>query len=273
MTNDFVHGTHNMLFNLTPAKWLQDLEKSGVADICHYQEAGSSKVKGVIQTFCDNNRRGLYIPDKSGNLISWNRRVFKRFRDENGEFIQGVHDAHLGASDMGINIKDNPPRDFSWVGLRHEGTGDQVLTINVHPVAGATSRESAPDPRFKTPEANMWADWAFGQYWLDVLAFICTQMSTQDPGSKTRTAFWDSILIGGDYNASLDNDREWYYPGLLMNGVLVPDSRLAGLDHLQFTRHSNLGVVDRWSQAANTDHRLHFVKLNIQEVADFPRDR
>lgn len=269
----FIFGTHNMLYNMGPNRWREDLNKSALADICLHQEAGSGEVKKVITDFCKEKRRGLFVPEQSGNLISWDRQVFKRFEDANGEFIQGVHDAHLGASQMGIPVKNNPPRDFSWVGLRHGVTGDQVLVIDVHPVAGATKRESAPDPRFKTAEAHMWADWAFGQYWLDVLAFISTQMSVQEGDSKSKASFWDSILIGGDYNCSLDNMRQWYYPALLMSGVLVPDTHEVGLDHLQYTRHSNVKQVRRWSQAANTDHKLHFVELSIQEVTDFPRDR
>lgn len=263
----FIDASHNMLFTLNRKAWLQDLAKTNV-DLVGYQEAEGDAVRSTLAEFCKAHDRGLHHPNQCGNPISWRNSVFSQLEGESG-----FKRVHLGAKAMGVDAKFNPPRDFSWVGLQHNTNGKKILRINVHPLAGATKRESNPDNR-DSPELTAYKDWGFGQYWLDVVAFVAKQAGRdgdQDP--RTRPGFWDAILLGGDYNAAMDNRREWYYPANLLTGLFKPDTEfVGGLDHLQHTASSDVKTVKRWKADGNTDHPLHFVSLRFATVADFPRD-
>lgn len=269
---EFTDASHNILFRLKREQWLADLKRSGRSDVTGYQEVEGDPARRVVAEFCKAQRRGLYHPPHCGNPISWRSSVFEQVITDVP--VQGVHDSHRGARAMGIKTKFNGPRDFTWVGLKHKPTGKLVLRVNVHPVAEATSRES--DPRNDTPNETVarWKDWAIGQYWLDVVAFVAEQMSIQEAGRTTTAAFWDAILLGGDYNGGLDNGRRWYYPGALLPALFINDTKFQpGLDHLQHSRGSDVAVVERWRQPGYTDHAIHFVKRRFVNVPDFPRER
>jgi len=266
----FTDATHNLLFQLNGDQWLRDMGKSGKAHLTGYQEAEGDPARATLAEFSKAHNRGLYHPPDCGNPISWDLDTFRQIK-VNGQPVEGVHESHAGATRMGIKAKFNPPRDFAWVGLVHRATGKRVLRINVHPLAGATKRESNPDNP-DSDELSAWKDWGIGQYWLDVLAFTAEQMSVQDPGVETTAAFWDVILLGGDFNAAMDNGRRWYYPACMLPALYGEDELRGGLDHLLATHGSDVKPGRRWSVAGFTDHRIHFLEYDLRDVADFPRD-
>lgn len=269
MANTFVVGTHNIWFKLqnTPDKWTQDANKSSEAGITCYQEAEGEKARKWLQHYCVKNNRGLFHGKNSGNPISWDNKQFSAMGDE----FAGVRQVHLGAQAMGVNAKLNPPRDIAFVGLKHRDTGKQILQINVHPVSEGTKLESNPDNHM-SDQLNIWKDWAVGQYWLDVLAMTARAMSRPDPGVETLTPFWDIILLAGDFNATLANERRWYYPAVMLDSLYENDKREQGLDHIVRTRGSDCAPLKNWTQPANTDHPLVFQAFQIKSVIDFPRD-
>jgi hypothetical protein len=267
----YVDASHNMLFRLDHDPWMEDLAKSGDADVTGYQEAEGGEQRAVLKEFCAANNRGLYHPASSGNPISWRKDVFSVVRI-NRKPVQGVVTAHLGALALGIDAEFNPARDFTWVGLNHKGTGKKILRVNVHPLAGGTKPESNPD-NTDSNELSAYKDWGIGQYWLDVLSFVAGQMSLQDPGPRTMTNLWDVVSLGGDYNAAMDNFARWYYPAPLLEGLFEHDKNLRGLDHLQHAFGSDVQVTRRWAEAGNTDHSIHFVERRFVDVPDFQRQR
>lgn len=271
---EFTDASHNILFSLKRERWMSDFKRSGRSEITGYQEVDGDGARNALSDFCKAQRRGLYHPMHCGNPISWRSSAFTQVILPDGSPAQGVHDSHRSALAMGIKVKFNGPRDFTWVGLKHLLTGKLVLRLNVHPVAEGTSPESHPSNDTPNPTVARWKDWAVGQYWLDVIAFVAEQMSIQEQGNTTTASFWDVILLGGDYNAALDNRRRWYYPGALLPALFEQDAKfLAGLDHLQHGHGSDVGVVERWRQPGYTDHPIHFVKRRFTNVPDFPRER
>ena len=248
----FTDASHNMLFRLAdhPDKWREDLRKSSQGHVTGYQEAEGHPARTTLSTFCKNNDRGLYMPEDCGNPISWKNTVFNQMRGEAG--VIEVHKKHPTA-------KYNPARDICWVGLRYLSTGKKVLRINIHPVASATK----PDAKSNWG-ANLaaWKDWALANYFLDVMAFTAQQMSRE---------YYDAILLGGDYNAYLDRDGRWYYPGALLPALYQDDQRMRGLDHLQSTHGSDVKEGRRWAVQGNTDHAIHLLNRTFVNVPDYPR--
>jgi hypothetical protein len=248
----FTDATHNMLFTMTPADWRADLAKSAKGDIVGYQEAEEDDARKTLQDFCTAKNRGLHHPIGSGNAVSWNRAMFRAIRGERG--VIEVHKKHPTA-------KYNPGRDIVYVGLRCLPANKNVLRINIHPVAGATLPHSETE---WGDDLDAWKNWAIANYYLDLLSFVATQMSRE---------YWDVILLGGDYNASLTNKDAWYYPGRMLPSLFVDDTRLAGLDHLQHTHGSDVKPGKRWTEEANTDHLLHFLTRTIVNVVNYPEVR
>jgi hypothetical protein len=269
MPSKYIDASHNFLFTLPKAKWLEDLAKSDAGDITGYQECEGSGQRATLKEHCAATGRGLYHPKSCGNPISWKKDLFSPVRID-GKNYRGVIEAHLGATAMGVDAKFNPPRDFAYVGLTHTETGKKVLRINVHPLAGGTKLESNPDNR-DSVALSKYKDWGIGQYWLDVLSYTAGQMSKQDPGLRAMTNYWDIVTIGGDYNAAMSNKDRWYYPANLLAPLFVPDSLKAGLDHMQHGNGSDVKVTRRWAVSGHTDHRIHFVERTIVNVPDFPR--
>lgn len=259
----YIDASHNILFKLAdqPAKWQEDFRKSNESEICGYQEVGGAAARKALIRNCVDNHRSLFMPNETSNPISWLGTVF-----DTQPIMSGVKVVHPSAKAMGVNTKAGSERDFSYIGLRHLKTGRKILRINVHSVARAT------DP---TPEESKalaeWSDWAIGQYWLDVVAFVANQMSRPDP-ENPRKSFWDAITLGGDYNGDLvlQSSDEWYYPSRLLPGLFVMDQINTGLDHLQHARGSDVFVVHRWAKNGHTDHRIHFVERGFRNVPDFP---
>jgi hypothetical protein len=269
----FTESTHNMLFTLNKAKWFEDLEKSDNADLTKYQEAEGKPQREALQEWCTKKNRGLYHPKSCGNPISWSKTVFQPVVKANGKPACGVRQVHKSAEAMGVPAKFNPPRDFSWMGLEHTATKNKILAINVHPLAGATKRESAPG-NTDSPALSVYKDWGIGQYWLDVVSMVAAQMSIQDPGPQEKASFWDVVTLGGDYNAAMDNKREWYYPASILAALFISDTEfLGGLDHMQATHHSDVRQVRRWKVQGNTDHSIHFAQWEFVPRPDFPRDK
>lgn len=271
----YVDASHNILFKLAsnPDKWIADYRKSDEGDVTGYQEVGDKKARDVLKKHCRAEGRKLYMADgDGGNPISWNPKAFPKVVRIGGKPFQGSQLVHLGAQAMGLpQVKLAPGRGFTFVGLQH-ATGARVLRINVHPLAGATKKESSPDARYKTDAANEWADWGLGQYFLDVLAFTASELS-RNPGPKKVGSFWDVVSLGGDYNAEMDRTERWYYPGAMLPSLYRDDKQANGLDHLQVTRTSDAVDGKRWSVAGNTDHRIQFVRRALREVGDFPRQK
>jgi hypothetical protein len=79
------------------------------------------------------------------------------------------------------------------------------------------------------------------------------------------------VSIGGDYNAELTQKGRWYYPGSLLPALFVADRQPKGIDHLQHSHGSDATIKRRWSLAANSDHKIHFVERTLVAVTDFPR--
>jgi hypothetical protein len=269
MAGTYVDCSHNVEFSLNEAKWKPDVVKSGEGDITGYQEAEGTGPRTVIKDYCIAHNRGRYHPTGSGNAISWKRELFRPVV-VNKKKVNGMIQSHLGAIAMGIDVKYNPARDFTYVGLLHKETGKKILRVNVHPIAGATKPESAA-ANTDSDALSVYKDWAVGQYWLDILSFVSAQMSLQDPGTKTMTNFWDVISLGGDYNAALNDKDRWYYPGALLPALFEPDEQLRGLDHLQVAHGSDTRPGHRWAVDANSDHQIHFIERTFVDVADFPR--
>lgn len=272
VNQSFVASTHNILFALekTPDKWKEDLVKSSgsTVAITNYQEAEGEKARATIREWCVKHNRSLFHPENTGNPISWDNATFEQLVVANSK-IGGVKEVHASAREMGVPAKFNPARDFTFVGLKHRATGKSVLVINVHPVSGATAPADRPG-NDDSPELAAWKDWAIGQYWLDVLSFTARQMSRPDPGVEALTPFWDIILLGGDFNAATANEKQWYYPGAMLDSLYLPDTLERGLDHLMRTITSDCSVADRWKVEGNTDHSIHFCKYRIlDEVQDF----
>lgn len=264
----FTDASHNVLFRLNAAQWAEDFAKSGTASLVGYQEAEGDPQRRALAAWCKANGRGLFHPDSCGNPISWDTKVWAELQVNDKPF-QGKREVHAGAVKMGLaGVKFNPGRDFAWKGLTHRGSGQNVLRINVHPVAGGT--DPTPEEGEKLTD---WKDWAIGQYWLEVVAFTARHLSVQrtsDP--KERAGLWDAILLGGDYNADFLDQRgdQWYYPNRLLPSLYRADPSKGGLDHMQATHGADVKVVKRWSVPGNTDHRIHFCTWALREVEDFP---
>jgi hypothetical protein len=145
-----------------------------------------------------------------------------------------------------------------------------MLFINVHPVAKATKPEGAPD-HHDPATVSIWKDAAIANYWLDVVSFTADQMS-RNTGLKSFNGWWDSIFLGGDFNAGTANANEWYYPGALLPSLYVQDTSTKGLDHLMRTKGSDARNLRRWSVEGHSDHRIHFADYLLREVNDFPRE-
>lgn len=267
----FTMASHNILYSLSREKIRADLKVSGTADIVLYQEAGTDRVASVLRVWADENGFGLYDAGSGGNAIAWRNSVFKIAQHRDGTPVLGRHKVHSSAKDFGLDLP-TPAKDFTFVGLVHRETLKKVLVVNVHPVAEATKRESDPDNRYKTPEQNAWADWAFGQYWVDVVAFTAAQMSKPVALGSTKP-YWSAVVLGGDFNSSLINDRRWYYPAPILKSLYRGDLQAWGLDHLMCTRSSDLIMRDRSHREANSDHDIQFVLMEFRPMPDFPRDR
>lgn len=266
----FTDASHNLLFRLNPELWREDLAKSSAAELVGYQEVGGDQARRTLAAWCEEKGRGLFHPPHTDCPISWDLDAFRQVKLD-GVPVEGANEVHLSALLMGIRAKFNPSRDFTWVGLVHKESGKKLLRINVHPIAGALRQEDAPEHN-DSDELSAWKDWGIAQYWLDVVSFTAAAMSLQVDGKKATKGFWDAILLGGDFNAAMSNERRWYYPGSLLDGLYESDSREAGLDHLVRTRGSDLRAGKRWTKEGHTDHRLHFVNYEVREVEDFPRD-
>lgn len=261
----FTDSSHNLRFDLGPAKWIDDLNKSGHSALTGYQECSGDAQNKTLTTWCKSHGREIYYPIGTGNPISWESSVFDPL-EVNGTPFQGVRRVHPSAQAMGVDITANPSRDFTWVGLRHKGTGKSVLRINVHPAAGATN-----DKIDVTVRRSQWKNWSIQQYWLDILAFTAREMSRGVKATSERR-FWDVILMGGDYNADLMKTQsdEWYYPSQMLPALWMPDTHPAGLDHLQHVYGSDVKVTKRWVVDGHTDHRIHFATMQFAEVDDTP---
>lgn len=246
----FTQATHNMLFTLSSkAKWLEDLRKTAQGDLTHYQESEGDGQREVLKDFCDQNNRGRYHPEGSGNAISWNRTVFRGLRGE--AFVVEVHKQHPTAD-------FNPARDITARGLVHTATGTRVLAINIHPVAGATNPNSEFDPAL-----SHWKNWALGNYMLDLISFTAKQMSRE---------YYQAILLAGDYNGDLLTQKsdEWYYPSRILPSLYKDPKKVVGLDHLQRTHGSDLKAGRDWMLQGNSDHPLCFQDWTISTVTDYP---
>lgn len=263
--SDIIVGSHNVLFTMDERRWKADLKKSSIAHVVGYQEAENDRVRKVLTQHCEETGRGLFHPDKTGNPISWSEKEYFNLG------VQGVVDSHLGAVQMGVKAKFNPPRDYSFVGLEHKVSRQKHLFIDVHPVAGGTKLESNPD-NHDSEQLTLWKDWAIGQYWLDIMSFVAKEMSNNASPRKT-DPFWDAIIMMGDFNAYLDRKERWYYPGALLPALFTADQQVRGLDHIVSTHGSDIAWTKRWSVDGHTDHRIHFRKGTIKEVADFPRQK
>jgi hypothetical protein len=264
----FTLSSHNMLFSLDPKRWNQDLTKSDMGDITAYQEANGRQMRTTLKNFCGDHGRGLYHPDSTGQPISWKVKRFEPMAN-----TMGVVEVHRGAKGMGVDAHMKPARDFSHIGLREKESGSQGLVINVHPISTATADESQINHNQGT-EVNIWNDWSIGQYWLDVVSFSAKAMSHQRPGKETRESKWDWICLIGDFNADLRNKEMWYYPGNLVLSLFDTDKRPQGLDHIIFSKGSDLRKGERRVAQGHTDHLIHFQTVTTTaEQPDFPRDR
>lgn len=235
-------AAHNMLFRLskTPWKWNRDLKKSSKATITVYCEAQRSRE--VLNKHCKKNNRGLYYPAADpGNPISWDL--------DRAELIPGktwLKIAHLDNEDL----RATPTRGFSAVGLKIKSSNRKTLVISIHAENGYAK------PVAKTSwgrVVNEYKDWSAQQYWLDVLAFVCEQMSTE---------YWDDIVIAGDFNARMSNKKEWYYPGRMLDNVTRPSLTSGGIDHVITTVTSKSKVVGVLKMKGWTDHPILLARLS-----------
>jgi hypothetical protein len=265
----YIDGSHNMLYELSRAKWMADLKKSGKADITGYQEAREDGQREALKDFCKQADRAVYHPLGTGTPISWKKDVFGQVRIQ-GKYVRGFVYVHPSALAMGLSATKNPEREFTYVGLLHRSSGKKVLRINVHPTAGGTKPETQTDD---SVALSKYKDWGVGQYWLDVLSFTAGQMSLQDPGRTTMASLWDIVTIGGDYNATLEQDDRWYYPDTMLHSLFVEDSVRKGIDHLQHAYGSDVRAGRRWSEPANSDHPIIFIERTIVDVENFPREK
>lgn len=238
---------HNLLFRLDREKWLADMKKSNVAQIVFYCEGGRLAVRKALRENAELHGRGLYAPENTDNHIGWDETDFTAIPKKRG--VVEVHARHP-------HRRMNPAKDFAWVGLRHNATGRRVLAISVHPNAGYTTPGGREGTK-NNPEYNEWVDWGAQQYWLDIVAFVADQMSTE---------YWDDIIVGGDYNAPMGPtkddraDDEWWYPYRLAGALLRPDND-GHIDHLLLTRDSESKVVKRWRKPGFTDHPIVFSQV------------
>lgn len=247
----FTVGTHNVLFRLDRERWLEDLDRSHeVADVRLFQEGGSKKFRRTLRKH--KNMRGLrkYHPHATECPIAWRRDVWKPMWKESG--AKGASLVHPGAG----FAKFNPKRSIVWKGLTHRKTGKRVLFVNVHATAGY-----AKDER-KTPWGDRlddWKNWAARQMWLAVVAFLAEQMKRE---------VWDVIVLGGDFNARLNNRGEWYYPGPMLDGLTIEDEETPrSIDRLVLTRDSRAKTKRRWGsrRGYHTDHAVHFARVRLDD--------
>lgn len=243
----YIDATHNMLYKLSPDKWQQDLAKSSRSAICGYQEAVGGPQRKVLKDHCDQMERGIYHPPGCGTPLSWARSVFEKLPEGSG--VIKVHEAHP-------THRFDPARDITKVALKHKKTGKRFLNYNVWPTSGA----ERPEPNHLPPSLNDWKDWAFAQYWLDLMADVAKQMGSER---------WDVITLRGDYNGSLINRSEWYYPASMLGALFRPDWKRDGLDHHQHTHGSDVVIVRRWVRECNSDHDIHFVEREIKDIKNY----
>jgi hypothetical protein len=263
----FTVGTHNMLFKLDAKRWDADLQESDKAEVVGYQEAADAPQRNALTRHAAATNRAV----SAGHLpISWDIDTFRHVT-LGGLIFAGEQKVHKSAIGMGIDAKFNPPRYFGWVGLRHIETREKFLFVNVHPVAGGTKPESHPTHK-DGERLSIYKDWGVAQYWFDVVSFVAGEMS-RDRGKADRfSPFWDGIVLLGDFNATMDNKEEWYYPANLLDPFFHADPQRKGIDHIMRTRGSDLKPVKRWQEPANTDHDLEFQTYRLKEITDFPRD-
>lgn len=243
----FVDATHNLLFRLDATKWRSDLQVSARSHLCSYSEAGDPPQRQALAEHCENAGRGLYHPPGTGNPISWRTDQFREIPNEHG-----VVEAHRRApSDGGLR---GGPRDFVWLGLHHLASGKKVLRISVHPVPGAwKTPNTAPD---KHGNIEAWLDWATRRHWLKVLEFTAAQVAREE---------WDIVLLGGDFNCALENDRSWYFPGPMLRGLYRHDDKPRAIDRLVWAHASECTQERRWAvhHGVHSDHAIHFAEYRL----------
>lgn len=230
---------HNMLFRLDADQWRHDLDKSDEADLDFYSEAEGAATREVLANHCQARNKGLYHPEDCGNPIAWGKDLFATVNDTRG--VVRVHERHPTA-------KFNPARDFAYIGLRHRVTGTKILAISIHAIAGYAKPEDL------TPwghDLDKWKNWAARQYFLDLVEFTAKKMSSER---------FDLIIPGGDYNARLDNDQEWYYPGALLKSLYRFDNH-GGIDHILLSRGNSANLGRSFTKQGFTDHPIIFQEV------------
>lgn len=241
----FVHGSHNVLFRLDAKRWAADLEKSHrLSDVRGLQEAGDAPQRRAVKAHAKAFGLGRFHPRRVATPILWRKDVFGKTKVTRG--------ARLVHKKAGF-ARYNPGRYIVWIGLRHKETGAKILVLNLHATAGYAKRGKKPWGK----RLDRWKDKVARAYWRAVAKFL---------ERKIERGRWDAIIVGGDFNARMEDEGEPFYPGPMLKRLVISDDDVPrSIDRLVFTRGSKVKRVARWavSKGVHSDHALHFTKYRI----------
>jgi hypothetical protein len=242
----FTVASHNLLFKLDDRRWRADLDKStSRASLLGFQEANGAPTRKTLHAYLTEHGFDYYAPRGTDCHIAWNPDIFEPIEGEQGN--KRVHDS------AGF-MRYNPARYLTWKGFVHKPTGKRVLFYNIHPTAGFTKPEDKTD---WGPKANEWKNEAARDFYTTLLAHVARKMNEN---------LYDVIIIGGDWNASLRNEGEWYFPGALFDGLIVEHPKeMPGLDHIVITVDSDATIEKRYAvrEGVHSDHALHFATIRL----------
>jgi hypothetical protein len=245
----FVHGSHNLLFRLDAKRWAEDLEKSHKrADVRGLQEAGDRAQRRAVKAHAKKFGLGRFHPKGTATPILFRKDVFEKTAVTRG--------ARLVHKKAGF-ARYNPGRYLVWLGLRHKETGAKILVLNLHATAGYAKTGKKP----WGSRLDRWKDKVARLYWTETQKFL---------QRKIERGNWDAILVGGDFNARLENEAEDFFPGPMLKRLVIEDDVPRSIDRLVYALPRDdrfeIKATARWStrKGVHSDHPLHFAKYRIK---------
>ncbi len=226
-------GSQNVRKNDSTAAILADIRGACAhASVVGLQEAHGRHASRAVRKVRRTKRWAGYRPGGPAkeNTILWDTRVW---RQRPGRFRVYTHRGRR---------KVTPRRSVVCLPLEHRKSGHLVLFADTHAINGYSHARNRFE-RFRDAMAHI--------HWAAVRACMAAAIHSRR---------YDAVVLMGDFNCRLENRRESWYPGPMLDGLFRFDHS-GSIDRIIVAGAAEL--TGRRSRKARSDHRLQLGRIRI----------
>lgn len=225
----------------TEAQWTHDLElaldHASIIGVQEHERAGGHQALAKLRRRPDV---AAYVPAGTASAIPivWDQSVWAAEPGRGAELTSDGH-AH-----------ESPNRHDAWQPLRHRASGYRVTVVNTHAVNGYNRHPGQAYEGLRDEQAEL--------HWQVVVERV---HKLQAAGG------YDALLLVGDFNSTLTDLSEPWYPGPMLDPLFVADAAPHAIDHVLYSRGSHLIGTRRWSLPLESDHPLALRSMRETKAA------